>query len=58
MVMDGCWISGGGGGEGGPTFLRSSSLFSTLGTRGFARVQREFSLLAFSHNIRKNFGRA
>ena len=28
--MDGCWISGGGGGEGGPTFLWSSSLFSTL----------------------------
>ena len=52
MVMDGCWISGWGGGEGGPTFLRSSSLVSTLGTRGFARVQREFSLLAFSHNIR------
>ena len=60
MVTDGCWISGGGGGEegGGPTFLWSSSLFSTLGTRGFARVQREFSVLAFSHNIQKNLWRA
>ena len=57
MVTDGCWISGGGGGE-GPTFLWSSSLFSTLGTRGFARVRREFSVLAFSRNIRKNLGRA
>ena len=56
MVMDRCWISGGGCGEGGPTFLWSSSLFSTLGTRGFARVRREFSGSAFSHNIQKTLG--
>ena len=55
-VLDFRWGWWGGGGD--PTFLWSSSLFSTLGTRGFARVRREFSVLAFSHNIQKNLWRA